>query len=204
MVVEALPRVVRPVTLRVDESVVAPVTVSVFATDAVLRVAVEAKRFVDEAVVAKKLVVVAEVPVAFTKVKFWRVLDPVARRLARVVSPVKYEAPETESAVVEAYGKTLAPVAVEVMIPAIPRVPVKLAADEIVWLLMRPEVSAPVTVAVSSVAFDANRLVEDAVVAKDVVVVALVVVEFRPVKFWRVLDPVARRLARVVRPVKYD
>ena len=105
---------------------------------------------------------------------------------------------------VEAYGKTLAPVAVEVMIPAIPRVPVKLAADEIVWLLMRPEVSAPVTVAVSSVAFDANRLVEDAVVAKDVVVVALVVVEFRPVKFWRVLDPVARRLARVVRPVKYD
>ena len=91
MVVEALPRVVRPVTLRVDESVVAPVTVSVFATDAVLRVAVEAKRFVDEAVVAKKLVVVAEVPVAFTKVKFWRVLDPVARRLPRVVSPVKYD-----------------------------------------------------------------------------------------------------------------
>jgi hypothetical protein len=30
----------------------------------------EVKRFVDDAVVAKKLVVVAEVPVAFTKVKF--------------------------------------------------------------------------------------------------------------------------------------
>ena len=93
----------------------------------------------------------------------------------------------------------MAPVAVEVMIPAIPRVPVKLAADEIVWLLMRPEVSAPVTVAVSSVAFDANRLVEDAVVAKDVVVVALVVVEFRPVKFWRVVELTVRRVESEVR-----
>ena len=34
------------------------------------------KRLVELAVVAKKFVVVAEVPVALTKVKFWRVLDP--------------------------------------------------------------------------------------------------------------------------------
>jgi len=34
------------------------------------------RRFVDDAVVAKKFVVVAEVPVAFTKVKFWRVVEP--------------------------------------------------------------------------------------------------------------------------------
>ena len=37
----------------------------------------EAKRFVELAVVAKKFVVVALVPVAFTKVKFWKVVDPV-------------------------------------------------------------------------------------------------------------------------------
>jgi len=34
-----------------------------------------AKRFVLDAVVLKKLVVVAEVPVAFVKVKFWRVVE---------------------------------------------------------------------------------------------------------------------------------
>ena len=70
------------------------------------------KRFVDEAVVLKKLVVVAfpttaevadstpkfaeeekrfvvvaDVPVAFTKVKFWRVDEPVRRRFERVESP---------------------------------------------------------------------------------------------------------------------
>ena len=38
------------------------------------------KRFVEEAVVAKKLVVVADDPVAFTKVKFWRVVEAVERR----------------------------------------------------------------------------------------------------------------------------
>ena len=37
--------------------------------------------------VAKKFVVVADVPVAFAKVKFWRVLDPVTRRLGMVRSP---------------------------------------------------------------------------------------------------------------------
>ena len=61
-VVEELPRVVRPVTLRVPP---------IFA--------VLAKRLVEEAVVAKKLVVVAEVPVAFEKVKFWRVVEPVTK-----------------------------------------------------------------------------------------------------------------------------
>ena len=53
--------------------------------------------------VEKRLVVVAEVPVAFIKVKFCRVEEPVSKRFERVVSP---------------------PVAV--------RVPVKLAAEEMV------------------------------------------------------------------------
>jgi len=53
--------------------------------------------------VVKKSVVVAEVPVALRKVKFWRVEEPVVKRLERVVKP---------------------PVAL--------RVPVKLAADDMV------------------------------------------------------------------------
>ena len=40
----------------------------------------EEKRFVDEAVVEKKLVVVALVPVALTKVKFCKVVEPTTRR----------------------------------------------------------------------------------------------------------------------------
>ena len=42
------------------------------------------KRLVVEAVVEKKLVVVAEVPVAFPKVKFWRVVEPTTRRSPEV------------------------------------------------------------------------------------------------------------------------
>jgi hypothetical protein len=37
---------------------------------------------------------------------------------------------------------------------------------------------------------------------KNEVDVALVVVEFSPVKFWRVVDPVARRVERMVAPLK--
>ncbi len=52
----------------------------------------EEKRFVEDAVVEKKLVVVAEVPVAFTKVKFCIDTVPVAVRL-----PPIYASPATES-----------------------------------------------------------------------------------------------------------
>ncbi len=65
--------------------------------------------------VAKRLVVVAAVPVAFTKVKFWRVDEPVSNRFESVVRPLV----------------TLS-------------VPVKEAALEIVWLLIAPEVMSPV------------------------------------------------------------
>ena len=40
----------------------------------------EEKRLVLDAVVLNKLVVVAEVPVALTKVKFWRVVEPMTKR----------------------------------------------------------------------------------------------------------------------------
>ena len=45
------------------------------------------KRFVVEAVVLKKFVVVAEVPVALMKVKFWRVVEEVTRRFNAVARP---------------------------------------------------------------------------------------------------------------------
>ena len=47
------------------------------------------KRLDDEAVVEKRLVVVAEVPVAFRKVKFWRVEEEVTSRFLVVRSVVE-------------------------------------------------------------------------------------------------------------------
>ena len=57
------------------------------------KLALVEKRLVDEAVVAKKLVVVAEVPVALTKVKFWRVEEALARMLENVPRPVEVRLP---------------------------------------------------------------------------------------------------------------
>jgi hypothetical protein len=88
-------------------------------------------------VVAKRLVEVALVEVELRAVKFWRVDEPVTRRLERVVRPLV----------------TL-------------RVPVRLAALEIVWPFIVPEVMLPVLREVE------KRLVEEAVVAKKLVVVA--------------------------------
>src|SRR3990167_11534689 len=110
----------------------------------------------------KKLVVVAAVPVAEVKVRPWRV--------------------ET---------------------PATARVPVKLAAEEMVCPLMSPvvkaaKVEAPATFKVPPievlpvVRVVEKRLVELAVPAKLVVEVALVVVLLSPVKFWRVVEALAR------------
>ena len=81
------------------------------------------------------------------------------------------------------------------------RVPVKLAALEMVWPLMRPEVMVP-AVKAPMLPFVEKRLVEEAVVEKRLVVVAFEVVALRAVKFWRVVDPLARRLRAVRRPVR--
>ena len=64
----------------------ANVVVPVLNTVSDPKVEVEAKRLVELAVVAKKLVVVAEVPVALTKVKFCKVVEPVAKMFAAVNS----------------------------------------------------------------------------------------------------------------------
>ncbi len=98
-------------------------------------------------------------------VNLWRVEEPVTRRLERVERP---------------------PVAV--------RVPVKFAADEIVWPLIRPEVIAV-----------AKRLVVEALVEKKLVVVAEVPVALVKVKAWRVVEPMAVRLVveAVTIPAKF-
>lgn len=51
------------------------------------------KRLVEEAVVAKKLVVVAAEPVAFINVKFCRVVEPVCSAVEKVVRPVTLRLP---------------------------------------------------------------------------------------------------------------
>ena len=131
------------------------------------------KKLVVEAVVVKREVEVALVPVALVKVKFWRVVEPETRRSPDVLMEVVAEPPTLNSLALNLPPKK----AVEV--PAVPvnverevrperteRVPVKLAAEEIVWLLIKPEVMAPVFSEVE------KRLVLDAVVAKELVVVA--------------------------------
>ena len=140
------------------------------------------KRLVELAVVLKKLVVVALVLVLFKKVMFWKVEEPVERRLPNV--------------------PRLATV----------RPPVKFADEEIVWPLISPEVMAPVwkvllpleraplKVRVPPFPVVKKRLVLEAVVAKKLVEVPLVEVELRRVMFWKVLDPFNRRLESVVRP----
>ena len=51
------------------------------------------KRLVEEAVVEKREVVVAEVEVEFEAVKFWRVEEPFERRVPKVPSPVEVKLP---------------------------------------------------------------------------------------------------------------
>jgi hypothetical protein len=112
--------------------------------------------------VIAKLEVVAFEVVALSAVKFWRVDEPLTCRLESVVSP---------------------PVAVKVVPTA--SEPVKLAADEIVCPLTRPEVIAPELIVpvlmfprveFPAVRFVVKRFVELAVVAKKFVDVAKVVV----------------------------
>ena len=112
-----------------------------------VRLRVEEMISVNVPVVEKKLVVVAEVPVALMKVKFWRVVEPVRSRFGKVARPLVVR---DDAIVIE---------------------PVKLAAEEIVWPLMRPEVMGP-AVSVPMFPKVEKRFVEEAVVEKKLVVVA--------------------------------
>ena len=57
----------------------------------VLQISADKHKVPNVPVVENRLVVVAWVPVAFMKVKFWRVDDPVTKRLERVVRPLVAE-----------------------------------------------------------------------------------------------------------------
>lgn len=119
---------------------------------------------------------------------------------AEAVRSVKFAVVESKLVIVPALAKKLVLVALtevkfcnvleperskldKVVRPAVAvRVPEKEAAEEIVWPLISPEVIKPVLKAVE------NRLVEEAVVANKLVVVAFVVV--LRVMLFRILAPV--------------
>ena len=82
--------------------------------------AVVKKRLVEDAVVEKKLVVVAEVPVALVKVKFWRVVELVRRRVAGLREPERYRSVPVADVKVKLVNEpvgpeTVAPVRVELV-----------------------------------------------------------------------------------------
>src|SRR6185436_7449157 len=125
----------------------------------------EEKRFVELAVVAKKLVVVALVPVAFRNVKFWSVEEPVVRK----------------NWVVKLVVVALVPVALT---------KVKFWRVEEAFALKLVAVIRPEEVRSPPLAVVKKLLVLEAVVVKKFVVVAFVPVAFTNVKFWSVEEPV--------------
>ena len=150
------------------------------------------KRLVELAVVLKREVVVAEVPVARVKMRSVR-LTVVPKRLVKVPLVLKREVVVAAVPValtkvkfwrvVEAVRSRLES---EVRPPVAVTVPVKLATLEMVCPLMRPEVTGPAT-RVPILPLVEKRLVDEAVVEKKLVVVAEV--------------PVARSKERLVKSI---
>src|ERR1019366_844769 len=150
-----------------------------------LPVAVVKKRLVVEALVAKKLVVVAEVPVALTKVKFCRVVDDVTKRLV-VVAPPLIVSPDP----------SVPPPMVEEADDWKPKSTPRDVREELTTLEARvvpvrfPAGAEPVMLPVRlPVAVVKKRLVVEALVAKKLVVVAEVPVALTKVKLCRVVEP---------------
>lgn len=195
------------------------------------KVAEEEKRLVEEAVVEKKFVVVALVPVALLKVKFWNVDDALARMLLNVPVPLTVNVPPVpvvkkrlvlEAVVLKKFVVVaLVPVAVEkvkfvrvddaverkpfrkpivveVETPYEVTVKSKVEGHAVLQVLERQREDA---VSVPMLPVVVKRLVLDAVVAKKFVVVALVPVALLNVKFCRVEEAVAKMLAKVPRVV---
>jgi hypothetical protein len=133
------------------------------------------KRLVVEAVVVKRLVVVAFVPVAFTNVKFWRVEEALSKRLAPVIE-------------------------LAVIVPMLPEVLNKLVEDAVVLKkfveVAEVEVELPIAKR-EMLPLVLKSPVLEAVVLKKFVVVAAVPVARTKVKFWRVEEPLARKLVEV-------
>jgi uncharacterized protein YqcC (DUF446 family) len=138
------------------------------------------KRLVEDEVVEKRVVVVALVEVLLRAVKFWRVVEPVTRRLPVVKVSIVFT-----------------PVVKWLL-------SVRRVEEAALPMVTAPQVTLPFTTFRALPAEQGPvaryKLVVEAVVEKRVVVVALVEVLLRAVKFWRVEEPVTRALERVVRP----
>ena len=141
-------------------------------------VAFVAERVPAVVLVAKVLVEVAFVVVAFVAVKFWRVVEPVARMFAEVRVPVRVSLVPREFVKERFVAKRFVEVA-----------------DVLVLFVAMSDV----TVRFDRLAFVPVKLVENRLV-----VVAEVPVAFRKVKFWRVDDPVARMLVAERVPKVFD
>ena len=207
-------RVVDPLTRRLEEVTVPDdVTFPAFRFDA--------ERLVELAFVAKKLVVVALVPVARVKVKAWRVDEPVASKFDELNVPERARLPPVavvkKRFVVEpVVAKKLVVVAfVLVLFCAVkfwrvddPRVrmfanvptPVEVIDPPLALVKKRDVLDAVFERRVPRLALAENRFVELAVVAKKLVVVAEVPVALVKVKFFRVDEPVARKFEPVTVP----
>src|SRR3989338_11110706 len=81
-----------------------------------------ANKLLDEATVEKKLVVVAEVPVALIKVRFWRVVEPTTRR-----------SPEELMVVV-----AVPPILKELPVKRLAKELVEVAEVVVLWFAMKP------------------------------------------------------------------
>ncbi len=132
--------------------------------------------------VANRLVEVELVVVAFTPVKSWRVVEPIRKRLVNAARLLKKF--------------------VLVAFVVVAFTPVKF------WRVVEPERRsvesdvAPVTLSVeaSVAAPEVYNVPPDKAVAKKLVEVALVVVAFTPVKFWRVVEPITKSVLSVEAP----
>ena len=137
--------------------------------------------------------VVAAVPVAFTKVKFWRVDEALAKRLVKVPRPEEVKLPPVpvvkNKLVVEAVVEKRE---VEVALELVELTAVKFC-----------KVEEPLTKRLTKVAEPAereaeNRLVEEAVVLKRLVVVAFVPVALVKVNFCKVVEPTTNKSPAVL------
>ena len=133
--------------------------------------------------VVAKLVVVAEVVVEFLAVTFWRVVEPKARKSEVVVAPPRIVRP------------------VPVVLPPIvdeARESKPFCRDSVVVVAFSPVLrvvngkAKPPALATGHAVLQSPE--RQKVVAARFVVVALVVVEFVAVKFWKVEEALARRL----------
>ena len=141
-----------------------------------------------------KVVAVAFDEVEFPAVKFWRVEEPFTWRLARVARPevmreLREVAPDT--------ARTLVAKVVEVEFVVVEFAPTKF------WRVVEPvarrlaKVATPLDDKVLKEALPDTA----STFAANAVEVLLVVVEFLPVKFWRVVEPVKARFCAATRPM---